>query len=474
MAGLTPQGLSIKRQQEVIDSRITDARNFFGSTVSTNVDSVIGRMLRIGSADEADLWEVALSVYNSFNPDLAVGVSLDRLVSFSNIRRQGDAPSVAELFVTGDYEAVIPKGSIVRSRETGRDFETSREVVLNESGVSGFVFEVIVEQDNTEYIVSLDANDHVFVSGEDETEESIAQGIRDMLRSELAGYTVRVINGNQVQVSFDDVFITRNVILSSNLYYSKISKIVESQAQIFGPVEQPRGTLEVIASPVSGWDSVTNLDPASPGRFRETNFELRSRFKNSKEARSLGTVDAIYSKLTTIEGVQSVQVHENTSENVDNNGVPPHAVHAIVLGGTTRKVGEMLWTAKPAGITLHGSTTVQVDDSQGLSHPVSFSRPTPVPINITISVSAMENAKLTSDVSEQIVTNLLEYFNNTYLVGDDIIYSRMYQPLNKVDNLQVDELLISRESEEPKAGNVVISYDEVATLRRNNIKIIEG
>jgi len=473
MAGLSSNGLEIKRLSEVISDRTSSARNYFGSDAATTSNDVLGRTLRVGAPSEADLWELAEAVYNSFNPDLAGGVSLDRIVTYAGLTRFQAAPSTADLLVSGDYNATISSGSYVDSSFTSNRFVTVEGVALSENDTSGVTVEIITSVDDSDYTITLGASSFTYTTGTGETRADIASNFASLINNETSSFEASVVNDVQIQIEWNDVFIRRDVTLTTaNMSFQKISKIVKSESTEIGPIQQPAETLDEIASPITGWDSVINPQAASLGRFRETDEELRIRFAQSKELNARGTIDAIFSALLSVVGVEEVQVYENDTNGVDALSLPAKSFSAVVLGGSSNEIAETIWSVKPAGIEAFGNTTIQVTDSQGLPHDISFSRPIDVNIYIDITISAFENQTIASNVDELIIDALEAYFLENYRVGDDVIYSRLYTPINSASyGYQVDSLTIDTTASPTSTSNITIAYDEIAQLLRGNINV---
>ena len=471
MAGLDSNGLVIKRLQEVIDDRVASTRNYFGSSAGVSINDVLGRAIRVHSASEADIWELAEAVYTSFNPAFATGVSLDRLAQYAGLTRQQAQPSTVSLFVSGDYNTLIPNGSFVDSSVTSNRFITTEAVTLNNTNVSGLVIEVITSQDSTAYTLTLGADTFTYTTGTGESLATIAAGLQAVIDAD-SDFTATVINTQQIQVDFASVFVPRSATITSNLSYRKIDKLVDAESEEIGPISQPANTIDTIAAPVSGWDSVNNPVSAAEGRFRETDEELRIRFKNSKELNARGTVDAIFANILSVVDVESVQVYENETNATDSNGLPPKSFSVIVQGGNNQTIADTIWDVKPAGIETFGNTTVSTTDSQGISHDISFSRPTPIDIYIDVTISASEGETVAANADTQIIDALEAYFAANFSVGDDVIYSRLYTPINSVQGHQVDSLFIDTvASPVDGTSNIVIAFDEIANFVRGNVTV---
>lgn len=471
-AGLTSNGLVIKRLDQIISDREDSARNYFGNDIGTSVNDVLGRALRIHSDSENDLWQLLEAIKNSFSPSYATGNQLDEIVAYAGITRFGATKSTVSLLVTGDFNTFIPTESIVSSTATQNRFYTTSGVNLNNTGINGFTTEVLIVTVGADYTITIGSEDFTYTAQSGDTLSNIASALQVLINSS-SEYSATVVGDEsvQVQIQFNDKFVVRNASLSSNLSFIKVSKLVPAEAQEFGPITQPAGTLTTIASPRSGWDSVTNPVSANEGQYRETDEELRVRFKNAKEANAKGTIDAIFSNLSNLQGVDDVQVYENDTESTDANGLPPKSFSVVILGGNSQTIAETIWEVKPAGIATYGNTTVTISDTQGIPHDINFSRPEEVDIYIDVTISQAENQSVPANVETQILDALEQYFEDNFSVGDDVIYSRLYVPIQSIEGFQIDSLTIGTSASPSGASNIVIDFDQVASLQRSNVTV---
>lgn len=80
-----------------------------------------------------------------------------------------------------------------------------------------------------------------------------------------------------------------------------------------GAISAIADTLTVIATPISGWSTVTNPTDATEGQDEETDEELRLRRSLSTASSARSVVDAIFGALSELDNVTGVAVLENTS-----------------------------------------------------------------------------------------------------------------------------------------------------------------
>lgn len=160
---------------------------------------------------------------------------------------------------------------------------------------------------------------------------------------------------------------------------------VNAEAELAGFYAANASTITSIATPVTGWNSVTNASDAAPGAPAEGDPALRARREAELTAGGSSPVDAVRAALVAVSGVSKVTVTENATNRTVNR-VPAKSLWCIVQGGTDAAVAKALWTAKAGGIGTHGNTTVTVTGEGGFTYDVSFQRPTTVNMYCTLVV----------------------------------------------------------------------------------------
>ncbi len=242
-----------------------------------------------------------------------------------------------------------------------------------------------------------------------------------------------------------------------------------------GPIVALAGTITIIDTPITGWDSCTNSADATVGRNEETDIELRSRREQSVSRDAQATIDAIFSAIGNIPGVTSVTVLENDTDVVNGDGLPPHSFQVIVVGGDDIVIADTIWIKKPAGITSFGSTTVQINDSQGTPHDISFSRPTTVDIYVEVDITT--NTDYPAGGDDLMKQAIVDYANGQLVEGrgfglsDDVIYTRLYTPINSIQGHEIDALRIGLSASPTGEVNIPIAATEVSNFLVTNIVV---
>lgn len=478
MAGVTNQGFVIKRLAEILaDDRALAVQLFQdlispGQIVDTSDSSALGRLISLAAPSEADLWEAAQEVYAAFDPNSATGIALDNLVAYAGITRKEQTFTTSSILVAGDTNTLIPVGQTVSSSTTGEQFTTTGAISLAASNASGITVSVVTLQNSTAYTITYSntttTNTITYTSDASATVAEILAGLQSVITGAHPTLTATVV-GTDLIVNRNDIFQTVNFTTSANLGITKVRTVGEVVAIESGVIVQPANTIDTILTPMLGWDSVINPVAATPGEERETDEELRLRFRNGKFDRATNTLDAIYSALINLNNVSEVTIYENDTSVVDGNGVPAHSFLPIVSGGLSTDIANAIWDNKPIGILSYGNTTVSINDVQGFPHDVSFSRPDPVVIYISMDISTDVN--FPPNGNDAIKSALISYFEANFGTGDDVIYSRLYTPINSIPGHEVVSLTIGTSPSPVGTSNVVIAFDEIASLNTTNIII---
>lgn len=174
------------------------------------------------------------------------------------------------------------------------------------------------------------------------------------------------------------------------------STSVVFEAQELGPVAAPAGTLTEIASPVSGWHSVTNAADAALGVAIESNTAYRIRRAEEVSAPGSASVNGIAARvLRDVPAVEVCYVIENDTDLAGSGftaGIGAHGIQVIAHGPSSptadddQAVAKAIFRARAAGIKTYGSTAVNVTDDFGFVHAVRFTRPSEQATDVAITL----------------------------------------------------------------------------------------
>lgn len=242
-----------------------------------------------------------------------------------------------------------------------------------------------------------------------------------------------------------------------------------------GAVAALAGTITGINTPTRGWASVANPTAATVGSPVEANSTLRIRQAQSVALPALTPFDAVDGALANVAGVTRHKLYENDTHTVDENGLPPHSLSAIVDGGDVTVIAQTLRGKKGQGVSTYGKTSISVPDKYGNPHTISFSRSEDVTVFAEITLQVFTG--YTTQVGEQIKQAVADYIN-LLKIGDNVLLSRIYSPANlgvvsggNARFYDITDLQIGKAPDALAAANIVIAYDQAASCTTGNIKI---
>lgn len=96
---LDENGLQIKTFNEVKQDLTTSFREIYGNDINIDSNTPDGQLINILSQTIIDLLELIQQVYNSFDPDFAIGTVLDQRIALNNIKRKGGTYSYTNIDV---------------------------------------------------------------------------------------------------------------------------------------------------------------------------------------------------------------------------------------------------------------------------------------------------------------------------------------------------------------------------------------
>lgn len=181
-------------------------------------------------------------------------------------------------------------------------------------------------------------------------------------------------------------------------------------AEETGPIVANADTLVLVAS--AGFNAIVSHPDATPGSAIETEAALRIRRAEEVASPGSASVNGIAADLTrSIAAIETVQIVANaTDATVDS--IPPHSVEAIVYGPASPTaadndaVAASIFSSVAAGIGTYGNTTRTVYDVEGIAHSISFTRPSDVPITVSITLTRSASGYAGDDAVKEAIAAL--------------------------------------------------------------------
>ena len=248
-----------------------------------------------------------------------------------------------------------------------------------------------------------------------------------------------------------------------------------------GPINPNNNTVIVIKTPTYGWTNVTNTGVVVVGAEPQTDEELHLEQQRATSNTAYRQIDAIYSGLLNVSGVEFARVYQNTGLTTDSRGIEAKSVAVVVVGGTNEDIANSI-AKKSANInSFFGTTEVDVTDNQGQVNKIKFSRPEEVEIDVEVNITVTDSALFPAskqDAIDQIKQNIITYAEYNlqategFAPGVDVVRTRLYTPVNEVPGFKVNSLKIGKHGQGAAAENDIdIAWNQVAVFKEANIKV---
>ena len=220
--------------------------------------------------------------------------------------------------------------------------------------------------------------------------------------------------------------------------------IVTATAEKAGAIFATAGSINRIGKPTRGWMIVTNSTPSTRGVAIELDVKLRQRQALSVANSAVSLEEAARGEILGLDGVTRCRTFSNSKKVADTNGIPANSFCAVVYGGDSQEIAQVIKSKKSMGCDLYGNTNITLLNAYNEPEVISFYRATVVSISYVLNITA--NASYSADTADSIKELLAEYTNDlgigdkitqNKLVGVSNLYGAIQSQTYEVNNIQV-------------------------------------
>lgn len=390
MAGVTSTGFIAKTIGDLQSDLRERFRAVFGKEVNVDARARPGQLIDIFAEALGEAWQLAEAVAGAFDPNSASGVLLDNLAALTNTYRLAAAKSTVQILAIGTAGTILAIGRRAGVTGTSTVFETTAAGTIT-AGAG--------------WVTATPYAEGAFV---------VAAGA--IWRATAAG-TSGVTAPTGTGPTHNDGGVTWAYQGPGTAY-----ALIDAESTETGRLQGFSGSVTTIATPVAGWDSVTNPLDAIPGRDLETDTELRLRRQQRIANVGSSPLDALVAKVVAVKGVSAVIGFENTTD-VTVGTIGPHGVELIVEGGADATVADAILGAKAGGVGTYGTTLQTRSTSNGDPIDIRFTRPTLQSIWVTVSI--LKNAAEYPLNGDDLVKAALVAYGDAQGLGRDVVASQL-------------------------------------------------
>lgn len=249
---------------------------------------------------------------------------------------------------------------------------------------------------------------------------------------------------------------------------TEVGQVGSFTARDEGALAAAAGSAWSIATPVSGWEGVTQEDDAVAGADQESTLAMRARLAVIAKGSSASSISGIRAAILRLDGVTDcVVIPGDTAENESADSWGQGSLHVVVRGGELDEIAKTLLEVAPAGQRLVGRNNFEqnagqpiVVEADGRRWQVSFSRPKQVAVWVEVDY---ELIGASVDKLNDTITAAILGFGAAVSVGQGVypsgvlnaIYTAIAGPVFSQLNLRMGL------SEQPQTAEVVPSFKDV-------------
>jgi uncharacterized phage protein gp47/JayE len=230
-----------------------------------------------------------------------------------------------------------------------------------------------------------------------------------------------------------------------------------------GAIAANAATLTKIKTPVYGWQTVSNADPAIPGSPVEADAALRVRQSRSVAAPSITIFEGVMASIASIAGVTRSRGYENATAATDGNGVTARSVAILVEGGNSLTIAQTIAKKITPGTPTVGAISNTIIDASGSSRAVNFARPTNATIHVALTVKALTG--WSTDI-EPIIAQAIADYLNALPIGQNVHYFDIAVPAKILGSpyasaFSLTAMTLKKNAGSPGTADLTLAYNEV-------------
>lgn len=174
---------------------------------------------------------------------------------------------------------------------------------------------------------------------------------------------------------------------------------------------------------VNGITNVTNnVGATAIGVDEESDSDFRIRRAQSVAKSGNSNTDTALAELLELEGVVSVNVHENKTNATDGTGTYAHYVWFVVEGGANEDIAKIIY-ANSGGAGTRGSVSTTINSASLQPITINFDRETIIPLYIKFDIKPIG---LSTEINVSAVKTYIAE-NLSYNIGENVETSKITQ-----------------------------------------------
>ena len=472
--GVIIKGIDEFRKEMSDSAKVAFADKLDGKELRVDDSSMLGRIFATVSKPLVQNAEILPLIFQAFDINSAEGQQLDNLLwGIHRIKRKAESQATGLVMLYGDLGTFVSQGSGVSNNLTGDTYKTDNSVTFSSNNANGIDISISAVSGTYSLTYTIDGflsqspNIIVDTGSSDTTIRQIADRFVDAVNTQSSYLFASRNNDNSVRVYIIDQSRVGSFIVQGLCSITRSYMPVYVTSNTYDSQESLAGQVTSITTPTLGWRGVINPFYIFPSTGVESDEEYRYRGKLLQQ-NSAGKYTSILMALKSVRGVVYENAQQNTSSNTTNSGIINNGLSITVMGGNEDDIALAIFQSVSEGIMTSGDIVKEVKDINGFGHEVRFSRPTITPLQITMSLITYPD--FPTNGNARIKAAIVEWFNSLN-VGEDIHYSRLYEPINSINGFAVRNLKFGYKGGTLGLEDIIIQHNEIATISAEDISI---
>lgn len=410
---------------DIVERKETVAKDHFGADVDLSQGSPVKQIIDVVASEHDHIWQTLEEVYYSAYFEHAYEDQLNKLLAIASItrkRRRGATGVVTfSTNIANDENTIIPEGTRVTTQET----DDRPQIPFR-----------------TEEPATLPAGAH-----------------------EVSDVPIRALEPWETDLSEEWLGGTTNVAANTITEFETPVNRVEN-------VTNPYPTGQ--ASREEGYSFIQ-------GRDRETDAELRDRFRQQYGHSAHATLDGIRANLLDVNGILNAGMEENVSmdNNTGSGGLPPKSFRATVFGDAPDDtIAQAIFDKRPAGIQSYGETsgTAYSNTQETFSERWDWADE----VHIHVSVELKHNDDYPADGNLEVENRLVREIGGETAggtqytglgMGDDVIYDILHSIVMAVPGVWTADVRIGTDDANLGTDDITVFSNETAMTHVDSIDV---
>jgi len=496
MAGITEFGFVRKTLPEIIASMKNNIKTKLGADWNTDTGSIEDQFISVFAEEADEIWQGIEGVVSSQTLAGAEFVYLDDVLNKQGVYRQDKTKGGGEAIIQSNL-ATVTLGTNVLSGATISAKNNITYTTLSDTVIDNYAScykiaasDIAIGVTHTFTIYNSNSpTTKIF------TRTALSGSDRLLMMNELAAFINEVIvdtpakafvtSDSTLFVGYNPSTLLPQPFPNKRLYVNVFPKTgtighaVDIEASVAGYKPLPSSGLIGLSPTYTGYSSIINYVDLNSGSEVQTDAQFRLSAMSIQDNSIAGTPDSLKSALLKLEGVSSVEVFENPTEDfiydVSSNLVcEPYTYNVIVMGGKDSEVADTIYRKGYGNTKRYGTYSTTITNGLGNSTVVKYTRASFFDVAVEVGYVTKDGSVLSDAEKQQIITSLISVVDQTSIgdyLNNNLMNAIVYQSVSfsRLKSVSLKMKDLTQVSPSFVTTDLLADHDEKPRLLIDNI-----